>query len=371
MLKSKEPIAIVGIGCRTPGKVYGPNDLWEMLCAGIDCITTVPSERWNMDYYDPNPDKTGKIKTNRGGFIEGIDLFDNEFFNIFPKEAVDIDPQQRLLLQCTFEALEDAGEKFENCQGSRTAVYAGYFNNDYQRILLDPSNRYDITPDIIIGTHATSLANRISYFYNFKGPSITLNTACSSSLVAVHLACQDIWNQAADAAIAGGISININPLSAMALSKKNFLSPDGACKSFDESGNGYVRGEGVGLVYLKPLSKALTDQNKIYGLICGSACNSDGYTAEGFSVPSSDAQAIMLQEAYHNADIDVANVQFIEAHGTGTPKGDLAETEAFAKVFSHRPIEHPLLIGSIKSNFGHLEGAAGIVGNQTGFMLTS
>lgn len=363
MSTKREPIAIIGIGCKTPGNANNHKELWNMLLKGTDGITDVPPDRWNKDkFYDPDTNKAGKTKTARGGFINGIDKFDNEFFNIFPKEAENIDPQQRLLLQATFEALEDAGDRLEDFLGSRTAVYVGSFANDYQDILADPNNRYRISPQSTMGTSLTSLANRISYLYDLKGPSISLDTACSASLVAIHLACQSIWHREADRAVAGGVNININPAQTIMLSKGNFLSADGLCKSFDESGNGYVRGEGVGMIYLKPLSKALADNNKIYALIRGSACNSDGYTPAGFTVPNPDSQTAMLQAAYQGAGIDPGRVQYIEAHGTGTSVGDPLETRAFANLFSQRPATQPLLIGSIKSNIGHLEGAAGVAG---------
>ncbi|CNH87111.1 type I polyketide synthase [Yersinia pekkanenii] len=363
MSNHKEPIAIIGIGCRTPGNVYSPNDLWSILLAQIDGITDIPKNRWNIDeYYDPAPNKAGKTKVARGGFIDNIDMFDNEFFNIFPREAENIDPQQRLLLQTAFEALEDSGDRLDALRGSKTAVYIGSFANDYQDILSSPDNRYYITPHSAMGTSLTSLANRISYFFDLRGPSISLDTACSSSLVAVHLACQSIWHQEAHCAIAGGVNININPALTIMLSKGNFLSSDGSCHSFDESSNGYVRSEGTGLVYLKPLSQALTDSNKIYALIRGTACNSDGYTSAGFTVPNASAQTSLLQAAYQDAGVNVSHVQFIEAHGTGTIIGDPQEAQAFANIFSDRPIDKPLLIGSVKSNLGHLEGASGITG---------
>jgi acyl transferase domain-containing protein/NADPH:quinone reductase-like Zn-dependent oxidoreductase/surfactin synthase thioesterase subunit/acyl carrier protein len=337
--------------------------LWRVLLDRIDGISTVPPDRWNVDeYYDPNPDKAGKIRTNRGGFIGGIDLFDNEFFNIFPKEAERLDPQQRLLLQSTFEALEDAGDTLKMFRGSKTAVFMGVFMNDYWDIQIDPGNRNSIGPHVLMGASLTAIANRISYFYDLRGPSITIDTACSSSLVAVHLACQSIWRGEAGSAMAGGVNIMINPESTVMMSQGSFLSPDGACKSFDESANGYVRSEGAGVVFLKPLSRALADRNRIYGVIRGTACNSDGHTPEGFTVPSCNAQTAMLRDAYLDAGIDVSRAQFIEAHGPGTPVGDPLETRAFANVFGGRPVEQPLLIGSVKSNVGHLEGAAGVTG---------
>ena len=363
MRPTKDPIAIVGIGCRMPGKVTSPAQLWDLLVSGVDAVSTVPADRWNRDeFYDPNPDKAGKIKTERGGFIEGRDLFDNEFFNIFPKEAERVDPQQRLLLMAVFEAVEDAGDRLENFRGTNTAVFIGSFMNDYWDMQVDATNRYSISPHVAMGSSLTSLANRVSYLYDLRGPSVTIDTACSSSLVSMHLACQSIWNGEAAAGIAGGVNIMINPISTVMMSKGNFLSPDGACKTFDERANGYVRSEGVGAVYLKPLSKALADGNEVYGLIRATACNSDGFTPKGFTVPSEAAQTAMLRRVYSDAGVDVDRVQYVEAHGTGTPVGDPIETRAFANVFGGRGKDDPLLIGSVKSNIGHLEGAAGVAG---------
>ena len=358
---TRESIAIVGIGCRMPGGVASSQDLWELLLSGKDAVSEVPPERWNVDeFYDPNPNKAGKIKTRRGGFISDVDKFDNEFFNMFPKEAERIDPQQRLLLMATYEAIEDAGDSLTHFRGSRTAVYVGHFMSDYWDMQADITNRYAISPHVAMGSSITGFANRISYLYDLRGPSITLDTACSSSLVAAHLACQSIWRNEADAAVAGGVNLMLNPVSTVMMSKGGFLSPDGACKSFDESANGYVRSEGAGIIYLKPLSKAIADGNNIYGVIKGSACNSDGFTAEGFTVPNETAQTQMLIDAYKDAGVSPDQVQYVEAHGTGTPIGDPIETKAFSNVFGQRSA--PLLIGSIKSNVGHMEGAAGIGG---------
>ncbi|UXP34082.1 SDR family NAD(P)-dependent oxidoreductase [Reichenbachiella agarivorans] len=359
----KEDIAIVGIGCHTPGQIHGPEQFWEKLMKGVNGITEIPKERWDhKEYYDPDPNKAGKIKTNKGGFIEGIDLFDNEFFKIFPKEAERIDPQQRLLLQTTFEAIEDAGEKLDKFNGSNTAVFMSLFTNDYWDNQVEQDNRYKISPHVTMGSALTAIANRISYFFNLKGPSISIDTACSGSLVSVHLACQSIWDQTADSAVAGGVNIIINPESTLMLSKGNFLSPDGYCKSFDEKANGYVRSEGVGVVYLKKLKDAERDNNKIYGIIKATSCNSDGYTSDGFTVPSESAQTKMLKTAYALANIDVDKLQYIEAHGTGTAVGDPIETKSFANVFGQRSADTPLMIGSVKSNIGHLEGTAGVAG---------
>lgn len=360
---NKRDIAIVGIGCHTPGEIHGPEQFWNKLMNGVNGITEIPKERWDHEeFYDPNPNKAGKIKTKKGGFMDNIDLFDNEFFKVFPKEAERIDPQQRLLLQTTFESIEDSGDKLSNINGSNTAVFMSTFTNDYWDMQVDQDSRYRISPHVPMGSSLTAIANRISYFYNFKGPSVSIDTACSGSLVSVHLACQSIWDQTAESAVAGGVNVIINPESTLMMSKGNFLSPDGYCKSFDEKANGYVRSEGVGVVYLKPLSQAIKDNNKIYGIIKATACNSDGHTSEGFTVPSENSQTTMLRNAYQLAGIDVDKLQYIEAHGTGTPVGDPIETKSFANVFGNRDKESPLMIGSVKTNIGHLEGAAGIAG---------
>ncbi|MCV9389356.1 type I polyketide synthase [Reichenbachiella ulvae] len=359
----KEEIAIVGIGCQTPGQIHGPESFYSQLMNGVDGITDIPKDRWNHEeYYDPNPNKAGKIKTKKGGFLDRVDLFDNEFFKIFPKEAERIDPQQRLLLQTTFESIEDSGDTLSKVRGSNMAVFMSVFTNDYWDMQIEQDSKYAISPHVAMGASRTAISNRISYFYDLKGPSVSVDTACSGALVAVHLACQSIWDQSATSAMAGGVNVIINPESTMMMSKGNFLSPDGYCKSFDERANGYVRGEGVGVVYLKPLSQALKDKNKIYGLIKATACNSDGNTVEGFTVPSETSQTAMLTKAYQMAGVDVDKLQYIEAHGTGTPVGDPIETKSFSNVFGGRSADSPLMIGSVKTNIGHLEGAAGVAG---------
>ena len=359
----KTEVAIVGIGCHTPGNVHGPEQFWELLTNGTNGVTEVPKNRWDIkEFYDPDTNKAGKIKNNKGGFVDGIDLFDNEFFKVFPKEAERIDPQQRLLLQTTFESIEDSGDKMDMLKDSNTAVFMSTFTNDYWDMQVSQESRYAITPHTPMGSSLTAIANRLSYFYNLKGPSVSIDTACSGSLVAIHLACQSIWNESADAAFAGGVNIIINPESTIMMSKGNFLSPDGYCKSFDERANGYVRSEGVGVVYLKKLDQAIADGNKIYGIVRSTVCNSDGYTSEGFTVPSESSQTKMLGDAYALSDIKTDRLQYIEAHGTGTPIGDPIETKSFSNVFASESRKNPLMIGSVKSNIGHLEGAAGVAG---------
>lgn len=360
----KEPIAIIGMGCRFPGNVNSPQDFWELLRDGVDAITDIPEDRWRIDaYYDPNPNKAGKIKSHKGGFVKEVDKFDAEFFNLFPAEANRMDPQQRLLLEVTYQALEDAGIPFEAFSGSKTGVYMGVFMNDYWDMQTSSLQRDHISPHVPMGVSLTAIANRISYVYNLKGPSITLDTACSSSLVGVHLACQSIWSGESSQALAGGVNLILRPESSIMMSKGGFLSPDGYCKSFDSRANGYVRSEGCGVILLKPLSQAEQDGDSIYAVIRGSAVNSDGFTEEGFTVPSYDAQVEMLTAAYRDAGVAPEQVAYVEAHGTGTPVGDPIETKAFGTVFGgKRAAVDPCLIGSVKSNIGHLEAAAGIAG---------
>jgi acyl transferase domain-containing protein/surfactin synthase thioesterase subunit len=358
----KEPIAIVGIGCRFPGNINNPDEFWSSLQQGFDAITDIPEERWHIDaFYDPNPNKAGKIKAKKGGFVKDVDHFDADFFGIFPSEAQRIDPQQRLLLEITYEALEDAGIKMEDFAGSKTAVYMGVFMNDYWDIQASSMQREHISPHVPMGVSLTAIANRLSYVYDLKGPSITLDTACSSSLVGVHLACQSIWSGESKQALAGGVNLILRPESSIMMSKGNFLSSDGYCKPFDSRANGYVRSEGAGVIILKPLSQAEKDGDHIYAVVRGSAVNSDGYTEEGFTVPSVSSQVAMLQSAYQDAGVDPSKVSYVEAHGTGTSVGDPIETKAFAAVLGQNR-EESCIIGSVKSNIGHLEAAAGMAG---------
>jgi acyl transferase domain-containing protein/surfactin synthase thioesterase subunit/NAD(P)-dependent dehydrogenase (short-subunit alcohol dehydrogenase family) len=360
----REPIAVVGIGCRLPAGIEGPGAFWNALKKGVDAITDVPGDRWKLDsFYDPDPNKAGKIKARKGGFVKDVDHFDADFFGIFPAEAQRIDPQQRLLLEVTYEALEDAGIRMEDFSGSRTGVYMGVFMNDYWDIQASTLQRDQISPHVPMGVSLTAIANRISYVYNLKGPSLTLDTACSSSLVGVHLACQSLWSGESAQALAGGVNLILRPESSIMMSKGGFLSPDGYCKSFDSRANGYVRSEGCGVIVLKRLSQAEADGDHIYALIRGSAVNQDGHTEDGFTVPSYDAQAEMLRTAYENAGVDPRQVAYVEAHGTGTPVGDPIETRAFGAVIGEgREKDNPCVIGSVKSNIGHLEAAAGIAG---------
>lgn len=360
----KEPLAVVGIGCRLPGDVFSADELWKMLLEKKDGIIDVPKDRWDINvFYDPNPDKSGRIKNRQGGFIKDIDKFDADFFGFFSEEASQLDPQQRMLLEVACDALEDGGIKLSEVSGTRTSVFVSGFLYDHLCMILSSGQRDIVNPYAAMGVGVCSLANRISYCLNLKGPSIAVDTACSGSLVAIHLASNSIWNGEADMALAGGVNALLKPESSIVMSKAGFLSPDARCKAFDESGNGYVRSEGAGIVFIKKLSKALEDNDQIYGVIRGTAVNQDGYTPAGFTVPDMNAQIAMLKAAYEDAKINPQEVSYVEAHGPGTPVGDPIETGALGAILGNgRKEGAKLFVGSVKTNIGHLEGASGIAG---------
>ncbi|MEE2855687.1 MAG: type I polyketide synthase [Actinomycetota bacterium] len=360
----REPLAIVGIGCHFPGGAYTPHSYWSLLASETDATCTVPETRWNAaKYHDPNPAKVGKMATRRGGFLSEIDQFDPQFFGISPREANLIDPQQRLLLRTTWEALEDGGIPADSLAGTDVGVFVGGFTLDYQLLQNQGRvSRYRFKSHSATGMMMTMLANRISFAFDFRGPSMTIDTACSSSLVAVHLAALSIWNGECDLALAGGVNIMIGPNTAIAESKSGFLSPDGRCKAFDESADGYARGEGGAVVVIKPLEQALGDGDQIYAQILGTAVSQDGRT-DGITVPSAQAQEAAIATALRRAGVRPDEVGYVEAHGTGTPIGDPIEVRALANVLAaNRPASDPLLVGSVKTNIGHLEAGAGIAG---------
>lgn len=360
-----EPLAVIGIGCRLPGGINSPTAFWEALLRGIDAIGDVPSDRWRHErFHDPSPEKAGCIRNAKGGFIDGVDQFDAEFFGYFPTQAQRMDPQQRLLLEVTHEAMEDAGLRREKWASTRTAVFIGSFMYDWLCMQSAAEHRDEISPYVAMGTSNTSLANRISYDFDLKGPSVSLDTACSASLTAVHLACQSIWRGESDMAVAGGVNLMLRPESSIMLSRGGFLNSDQSCKAFDEAANGYVRGEGCGVVILKPLARAVADGDLIYACVNSTAVNSDGFTQEGFTVPNVRSQIDLLKTAYSAAGIDPASVAYVEAHGTGTPVGDPVESQALGAVLGlpRTPEQPNLMIGSVKTNLGHMEGTAGIAG---------
>ena len=354
-----DPIAIIGIGCRFPG-AKNTESFWQLLRNGVDAITEVPADRWNVDaFYDPTPGTRGKMITRWGGFLEQVDHFDAQFFGISPREAMRMDPQQRLLLEVAWEALEDAGQVVERLAGTRTGVFIGISGNDYGRMQMFPglSNAYMGT-----GNANSVAANRISYVSNFQGPSLTVDTACSSSLVAAHLACRSLWSGESTLALVGGVSCILSPTITVNFSLAGMLSSDGRCKTFDAGANGYVRGEGARVVVLKPLSKAVADGDPIYAVIRGSAVNHDGHS-EGLTVPSQQAQEAVMLAACRSAGVPPGALQYVEAHGTGTSVGDPIEANALGMVLAidRRP-GADCAVGSVKTNFGHLEAASGIAG---------
>lgn len=358
-----EPIAIVGIGCRLPGAVRNPEDLWNLLVGGVDAVVEVPEERWRLPAtYHPDPGKPGRMNTRWGGFLDQVDRFDAQFFGISPREAELADPQQRLLLEVAYHAVEDAGLSLASLAGKRVGVYIGICSWDYSFLQLNSESRAAIDAYTNVGSSLCIAANRISYFFNLVGPSLSVDTACSSSLVATHLGCRSIWNGETELAFVGGVNLTLRPELTIGFSKASMLSPDGRCKSFDSRANGYVRGEGAGIVILKPLKRALADGDRIYAVIRATAVNQDGRTA-GISLPNQAAQEANIVDALRLANIAPESVQYVEAHGTGTTVGDPIEAAALGEAYGKaRAAEDRCVIGSIKSNVGHLEAAAGITG---------
>ncbi|MBI4551429.1 MAG: type I polyketide synthase, partial [Candidatus Latescibacteria bacterium] len=368
----KDSIAIIGMGCRFPGGADSPAAFWQLLRDGVDAITDVPPDRWNLrPVYDPDRAAPGTMCTRWGGFVGQIDRFDAQFFGIAPREASRIDPQQRLLLEVAWEALEDAGLPPENAAGTNTGVFIGITTHDYYDIQLSPTDRQDINAYTNLGGHLSIAANRVSYVFDFHGPSMAIETACSSSLVAVHLACQSLLQDECPLALAGGVNVLLKPEVTIGFSQASMLSPDGRCRSFDARANGYVRSEGAGLIVLKPFSRAVADGDPIYAVIRGSAVNEDGRT-RGITVPSPHAQESLLRAACDRAGVSPEQVQYVEAHGTGTPAGDPVEAVALGAVFGQpRPPGDDCVIGSVKTNLGHLEPAAGVAGlMKVALMLT-
>ena len=358
----REPIAIIGMGCRFPGHANNPEAYWNLLDGGVDAISEIPSERWDVDaYYDPNPDAPGKMYTRRGGFLDCVDRFDPYFFGMSPREAVRTDPQQRLALEVSWEALEDAAIVPGNLKGSQTGVFLGITNHDYARIVerggLESIDAYHLT-----GNCLNFAAGRIAYSFGLQGPTMAVDTACSSSGVTIHLACQSLRNRECNMALAGGVNLILSPEISITSTKARTLSPDGYCRTFDSAANGYVRGEGCGILVLKRLSDAMADGDTIHAVIRGSAVNQDG-ASSGITVPNKLAQAEVMRQALDRAGIKPNQVDYVEAHGTGTPLGDPIEVRALASVYSQeRSPDRPLIIGTAKTSVGHLESAAGVAG---------
>ncbi len=353
----KSPIAVIGMACRFPHGAGTPRAFWDLLKNGVDATTEVPPDRWSSEeYYDPDIHAKGKLYTEAGSFLGEVDRFDADFFGISAREAAMMDPQQRLLLEVSWEALEDAGLTAAQLRGSRTGAFIGVMNQDY--VLLPKSvQAYDI--HTATGNSPSVIAGRLAFFLGLHGPALTLDTACSSSLVSVHLACQSLRSGECDTAFAGGVNLILSPAVSVAECRAQMLSPDGRSKAFDATADGYGRGEGCGVILLKPLKKAIEDNDRIMGIIRGSAVNHDG-ASSGLTVPNELAQEAVMKQALENAGTAPEEVSCIEAHGTGTPLGDPIEISAINAVYGNRPKGEPLYVGTVKSNMGHLEGAAGI-----------
>ncbi len=357
-----EPIAIIGMGCRFPGGSDTPESFWELLRSGQDAVTEVPPHRWDVDkYYDADPDAPGKSYTRWGAFVNNVDLFDAQFFGISPREAISLDPQQRMLLEVTWEALEHAGVAPSSLMGSQTAVYMGITTSDYANQLVEARGSRNGDAYTPSGTAHSVAAGRLSYFLGLHGPNVAIDTACSSSLVALHWALHSLRNREADLALAGGVNLTLTPDGSILTSRARMMSFDGHCKTFDASADGYVRGEGCGVLVLKRLSDARRDGDRVLALVRGSALNQDGRSS-GLTAPNGNAQEAVIRAALANAQVLPADISYVEAHGTGTPLGDPIEVKALNQVYGQRPSDQPLMVGSVKTNIGHLEAAAGIAG---------
>ncbi len=356
-----DPIAIVGMACRAPGGADRPARLWELLSEGKGAISEVPPDRWDANaWYDPDLSAPAKSTTKWGGFLDRIDMFDADYFGILPREAERMDPQQRLLLEVTIEAIDDTGLPHERLRGSRTGVYIASYHNDYAQLQHSDVNAIDLRT--LTGTLHSVLANRLSYFLDLRSPSMSIDTACSSSLVAIHLACQSLRFGETDLAIAGGVSLMITPELMVSMSKVGFMSPEGRCKTFDAGADGFVRGEGCGIVVLKRLSDAIASGDRILAVIRGSAVNQDGRSTL-LAAPNGPAQVALIRECLTSAQVSADRIGFFEAHGTGTALGDPIEVEAIIETIGRADdASNQCLLGSIKANIGHLEAAAGVIG---------
>ena len=355
-----EPVAIVGMACRFP-QADGLEAYWRLLVEGRDAIGEVPAARWDLErFFDANPNAPGKINTRYGGFLDGVDRFDAAFFGISPREAECLDPQQRLLLELAWHALEDAGQPPAALRGSRTGVFVGITQMDYGVMQLGGALE-DIQAYTGTGNGMCFAAGRLAYVLGLHGPAFSVDTACSSSMVALHQACQALRNRECDAALVAGAQLNLTPQMQIFLSKTQSFSSDGRCRTFDESANGFVLGEGVGVLVLRRLGDAQNQGDSVRAVIRSSGINHDG-PASGLTVPSESAQEALLRSVYERGRITPEDIDYIEAHGTATQLGDPIEVGALRAVFGRRAPEKPLLLGSVKTNFGHLNAAAGIAG---------
>ncbi|WP_433527970.1 type I polyketide synthase [Micromonospora sp. CA-263727] len=352
-----EPIAVVGLGCRFPGGVVDADSCWRLLADGVDAIQEVPPDRWNVDaFYRGEVGQPGTMTTRWGGFLDRIDEFDAAFFGISPREAEAMDPNQRLVLEVAWEALEHAGHA--RLAGSRTGVFVGVIGNDYA--LRNFRRPDEVTPYVVTGNAHSIVSGRLAYLLDLRGPAVSVDTACSSSLVSVHLACQSLRSGECDLALAGGVNVMLSPLATIGFSQFGMMAPDGRCRTFDAAANGFVRGEGCGMVVLKRLSDALATDDDVLAVIRGGAMNQDGRST-GLTAPNVLSQRDLLRRALDASGVRASQVSYIEAHGTATTLGDPIEAEALAEVYPAEPGAEWHL-GSVKTNFGHLEAAAGVAG---------
>jgi len=358
-----EPIALIGIGCRFPGGADTPESFWTLLRHSVDAISEVPPDRWDRDrFYDPDPAATGKMTTRTGGFLDAVDRFDHRFFGVSPREAASMDPQQRLVLEVTWEALEHAALPAEALMGQPVGIFVGAGASDYFQLLLRRDDPAAIDAYMASGGALSVIAGRLAYFLGTQGPAVVVDTACSSSLVAVHQACRSLRQRETRVAIAAGVGVILLPELSVNFSQARMLSADGRCKTFDASADGYGRGEGCGAVVLKRLTEARADGDRILAIVRGSAVNQDGRSS-GLTVPHGTAQEAVVRAALADARLAAAEIDYVEAHGTGTSLGDPIEVRALARALGPgRAPDAPLLVGSVKTNIGHLEAAAGIAG---------
>lgn len=359
--EKNEPIAIIGMAMRLPGKIKNAKDLWHVLVNGIDCIEEIPANRWDKDaLYDPNPNAAGKLYIKEGGFIEDIEMLDGPFFNISPIELESTDPQQRILLEVTHEAFENAGIDVNTLIGSDTGVFIGIDNVDYEMKQVRSADYKLVSGYCYTGTGPTGASGRISYTMGLRGPCMTIDTACSSALTCTHVAMQALRNKDCKIAVVGAASIISEPAQSLNFCRLGALSPEARCKSFDDAANGYIRSEGVCAMIIKKLSDAQQDGDNILAIIKGSAVNQDG-KSKRLTAPSTAAQGLMHEAALKNAQLQPTDIDYIEAHGTGTKVGDPVEVRGLMLAYQqHRNKEKPLLIGAIKSNIGHMECNAGM-----------
>ncbi|MDG4752604.1 type I polyketide synthase [Micromonospora sp. WMMD718] len=352
-----EPIAVVGLGCRFPGGVVDADSYWRLLADGVDAIQDIPPDRWNVDaFYQSEVGHPGTMTTRWGGFLDRIDEFDAAFFGISPLEAEAMDPNQRLVLEVAWEALEHAGHA--RMAGSRTGVFVGVLGSDYA--LRNFRRPDEVTPYVLTGNAHSIVSGRLAYLLDLRGPAVSVDTACSSSLVSVHLACQSLRSGECDTALAGGVNVMLSPLPTIGFSQFGMMAPDGRCRTFDAAANGFVRGEGCGMVVLKRLSDALAADDDVLAVIRGGAMNQDGRST-GLTAPNVMSQRDLLRRALDAAGVRPEQVSYVEAHGTATTLGDPIEAEALAEVYPAEPGAEWHL-GSVKTNFGHLEAAAGVAG---------